>query len=394
MFRLVDERWDRQFAEALSDGVDELRIVCPFIKDGALKKLLRRKPRKIRVITRFNLADFAAGVSDVNALQRLLDAGATVRGVKNLHTKLYLFGESRAIITSANLTEAAMERNHELGIVSDDAVLMKNCHAYFNNLWQRSGSDLQRQRLESWDEKVTKYQVGGGRPNDAVGLDDFGVEAGIVESSPYRVPLVVTEASQAFVKLLGNADDRSSLSTHVLEEVESSGCHWAVCYPVRRRPIGVKDGDVIFMGRLTEDPNDIRVFGRAIGIAYKEGRDDATDADIERRGWKERWARYIRVHSAEFVDGTLADGVSLNEMMDTLEEDSFASTQRNSAKRRGNTNPRHSYRQQAAIKLSMEGKLWLDERLQEAFEKHGKVSQEQLNELDWPDSSLITQASG
>ncbi len=186
MFRLVDERWDRQFADALSEGADELRIICPFIKDGALKKLLRRKPRKIRVITRFNLADFATGVSDINALQRLLDAGAAVRGVKNLHAKLYLFGESRAIITSANLTEAAVERNHELGIVSDDADLMKNCHAYFDNLWQRAGSDLQEECLDSWDKKVTKYQVGGGRPNDAVGLDDFGVEAGIVESSPYR----------------------------------------------------------------------------------------------------------------------------------------------------------------------------------------------------------------
>ena len=35
---------------------------------------------------------------------------ARVRGVRNLHAKLYIFGESRAIITSCNLTEAALTR--------------------------------------------------------------------------------------------------------------------------------------------------------------------------------------------------------------------------------------------------------------------------------------------
>ena len=389
MFRLVDEQWDKQFAQASRKGTDSLRIICPYIKEGALNRLLRRKPREIQVITRFNLTDFATGVSDIIALRRLLDAGATIRGVKNLHAKLYLFGESRAIITSANLTEAAMRRNHELGTVSDDVTLMKKCHAYFESLWERAGSDLQGERLNNWHQKVTLYQVRGGRPNDAVGLDDFGVEAGIVKAPPDKLPLVVAETSQAFVKLLGSGDNRSLPSIHALEEIKGSGCHWAVSYPARRRPISVRDGDVIFMGRLTEDPNDIRVFGRAIGMAYQEGRDDATGSDIERRSWKERWARYIRVHSAEFVDGTLADGVSLNEMMDALEENSVASTQRNAARGEGNTNPRRSYSQQPAIKLSAEGILWLGERLQGAFERHGKVSQEELDELDWPDSSNI-----
>ena len=48
----------------------------------------------------------------------LLDAGASIRGIQNLHAKLYLFGTSRAIITSANLTEAALTRNQEFGTTS------------------------------------------------------------------------------------------------------------------------------------------------------------------------------------------------------------------------------------------------------------------------------------
>ena len=395
MFRLIDEQWDKQFDEASKEGADVLRIICPFIKDGALKKLLSRRHRKIQVITRFNLEDFAAGVSDINALRRLLDAGATVRGVKNLHAKLYIFGESRAIITSANLTEAAMARNHELGVVSDNAKLVKKCCAYFNKLWKSAaGSDLDGEQLESWGAKVRQYQLGGGRPNDAVGLGDFGVTTRIVESSSDRVPLVITGASQAFVKLLGSAESRSPLTTRVLEEIKSSGCHWAVCYPARRRPTGVRDDDIIFMGRLTENPIDIRVFGYAIGMAHKEGRDDATSSDIARRAWKNRWPRYIRVHDAKFVNGALADGISLYEMMDVLEENSVASTQENAAKGDGsNTNPRRAFMQRPDIRLSTEGRMWLYEKLQEAFEKHGKVSQVELDELDWPDLSDIPMAS-
>ena len=80
----------------------------------------------------------------------------------------------------------------------------------------------------------------------------------------------------------------------------------------------LKDDAGIFMGRLTRDPNDIRVFGWAIGMQHKPGRDDATLADIELRPWKEQWSRYIRVDRAEFVAGTMVNGVSLNELMNPL----------------------------------------------------------------------------
>ena len=86
---------------------------------------------------------------------------------------------------------------------------------------------------------------------------------------------------------------------------------------------------MIYFGSLVRDPKDIRVFGRAIGMAHKPGRDDATEADVARRSWKERYRRYVRVHDAEFVSGSLENGVSLNEMMDALRADAFASTQRN-----------------------------------------------------------------
>lgn len=198
------------------------------------------------------------------------------------------------------------------------------------------------------------------------------------------MPLVVADAPQAFVKLLGTGDNRAVLGLSTVEEIKSAGCHWAVCYPANKRPRSVKDGAVLFLGRMMRDPNDIRVFGRAIGMAHLPGRDDATSADIAERPWKEDWPRYVRVHDAEFVNGAMENGVSLNEMMDALKANAFASTQRNLTAGTGNTDPRRAYRQQAHVELSPDGVLWLSERLERAFAAHGKVLPETLEELDWP----------
>ena len=114
-------------------------------------------------------------------------------------------------------------------------------------------------------------------------------------------------------------------------------------------------------------------------MEYEAGRDDATLADIARRPWKEKWSRYIRVHHAEFVAGGMENGISLNELMATLSADSFASTQRNAASGEGNTNPLRAYLRRADVQLSGDGLSWLGERLQAAFEAHGKVPQEELD---------------
>jgi hypothetical protein len=301
--RLVDSGWSREIAEALQEDASELRIISPFIKIGALQRLLAAKPKAVKAITRFNVADFASGVSDIAALRQLLELGGPVRGVKNLHAKMYVFGSKRAIVTSANLTEAALDRNHEFGLVSDDQEIIGACHGYFNDLWARGGADLMTTQLAQWDETVTRHRAEGGRPNRPVDLGDFGADAGIMAAPPTALPIVVADATQAFVKFLGQGGDRAPLSLPTTVEVDRAGCHWGLSYPTTKRPTGVRDGAVMFIARLTTDPNDIRVFGRAIGMRHVPGRDDATPEDIQRRSFFGIWPRLIRVSGAEFVAG-------------------------------------------------------------------------------------------
>ena len=143
--------------DASSRDSRTLRLVCPFIKARILTRILTPRPESLQVIARFSLADFANGVSDIDAFELLLNVGGTVRGIQGLHAKLYVFGTSRAIITSANLTGSVLSGNHEFGVVTVDSAAVGSCHAYFDTLWQRAGSDLQRSRLDGWTLRLSRH---------------------------------------------------------------------------------------------------------------------------------------------------------------------------------------------------------------------------------------------
>lgn len=153
--RLVDAAWGTELTKALQADTSALRIISPFIKRRALERLLSLSPQTIQVVTRYNLDDFASGVSDIAALRSVLAVGGRVRGIRDLHAKLYLFGASRAIVTSANLTGAALDSNHEFGAVTDESTNVAACRAYFDRLWTQGVADLSAAQLDVWSDTVT-----------------------------------------------------------------------------------------------------------------------------------------------------------------------------------------------------------------------------------------------
>jgi hypothetical protein len=202
----------------------------------------------------------------------------------------------------------------------------------------------------------------------------------------YAIPSRVAASHQAFVKFFGEASNRIDRESRIFDEVSRAGCHWACTYPRGKRPRAVRDGAVMFMGRLVNEPNDTIIFGRAIGLRHEPGRDDATAADIKKRWWKDRWPHYVRVHDAEFVDGPLANGISLAELMEKWGPNSFFSTKMNLNVGAGNTDPRRAFMQQAAVQFTAESATWLNERLELAFEENGRITPAALEQLDWPET--------
>jgi hypothetical protein len=185
-----------------------LGIICPFIQKGPVELLLEAgKPRSLQVVTRFNLDDFACGVSDPAALRLLLTNGGRIRGVRGLHTKLYLIGDC-AISTSANLTDKGLHDNHEFGFISRDSGIIWKCRQYFNSLWHRAGDDLTLDRIDGWDEQLqSAVRAGTLGPR----LGDEGVKLWPEEDDEVDSVMEAEciDGQQAFVKFFGESENRA-----------------------------------------------------------------------------------------------------------------------------------------------------------------------------------------
>ncbi|MGP1283567.1 MAG: phospholipase D-like domain-containing protein [Parasphingopyxis sp.] len=373
-FKLLDGDWDKELAIAVTRSPDRIRIICPFIKLRTARRIKAQSSNVLEVITRFDLNGFYKGVSDISALMYFLDSGAEVRGIKNLHSKLFIFSNDCAIAGSANLTEAAITRNHEFGFVTERLSIVKHCHEYFETLWTAAKRGISTADLERW---LAKIESASQKANStSVILPDYGEKYGGRQSSfagqqsaaPRGEPLV-----QHFVKFFGRATDRAELSDTVEFHVRRSGCNWACTYPKGRRPRQVEDGARMFMCRMTAQPNDYRIFGKALGRSYRDGIDDATAAEIARRPWKADWPHYIRVWDGKFLNSNLAHGISLEEMMYELGPQSFLPTYRNYLLGEGNTDPRRSLMRKPHMQLTPQAAIWLEERLEQAFLRHGTL---------------------
>ncbi len=387
--RLVHAEWERELRAAIKLGGPTLRFVCPFIKESVITRLVQRTNLdSITVVTRFSLSDFAHGVSDIGALEVLDDAGADVRGLQDLHSKVFVFGSACAMVTSANLTEAGLARNPEFGCISTDGDFVAACDSYVTRL-HRESEPLDPDKLDEWQATVNDSLRRAGR--DPLGsLPDYGAAPSRPPAPPVRVAPAVdasnegwtAESQRAFIKFAGRGRERSPLDTRVLDEIDRSGSFKFCSYPkggghIRR----VWDGDTMFLSRMTHTPNDHRIIGRATGIEHDDEKDVATTAEIREREWLEEFPFLVRVHHPVFINGVLGDGISLDELMDELQADSFLSTQERARAGEADVNPRQSLARKADVRLSPEAFRWLTHRFEDALARHGSIPQAEIDTL-------------
>lgn len=365
----------------LSSGhVSHLRIITPFLRRSAIEKLIPRGLASIRLISRFALRDFLAGSSEIDALDCLLARPASVRGIQDLHAKVYIVDDRYALVTSANLTTGGLERNLELGVGGTDERLVSGAIAFFEHLWESATPDLTAERLAELRRGLHSAEARFGVPRATSGLRDYGAVC---------PRLTAIDASQCYVKFFARGPDRVERRSRILDLLHRSGCHWACTYPTGKRPRSVRTGSVMYMGFLVKNPNDVLIFGRGVAHKYVRGRDDASSADIRRRSWKRNFARYIRISDPVFLAGSLDGGISLNQLMNEMGHESFVSTARNMSQGSGNTNPRLAIRQQPAVKLTGVAAEWLARHFDFALATCGRLADDDMRDLDWPEGDLI-----
>ena len=94
---------------SVCSGAEHLIIAAPYIKADALTKVLAdvNPAASLICITRWNLHDFAAGVSDTECRTIVTERGGSFRLHPSLHAKYYRIDDV-ILVGSANLTSSAM----------------------------------------------------------------------------------------------------------------------------------------------------------------------------------------------------------------------------------------------------------------------------------------------
>lgn len=105
-----DERIWQQVRTLLHRATDHVHLIAPFIKLDVFQAVLAATPasvRQIDCVTRWSVAEVAAGVSDPEIVQLVNeDERLRVRLCHNLHAKLFL-ADTVGLVGSANLTRKA-----------------------------------------------------------------------------------------------------------------------------------------------------------------------------------------------------------------------------------------------------------------------------------------------
>ncbi|WP_461639196.1 phospholipase D family protein [Labilibaculum euxinus] len=361
------KNWYKKLLDELLN-TRELKIISPFVKEQVIRKIESQfNFENFELITRFNLQDFAMKVSSLSGLKFCVEKGASVFGIKDLHSKVYIFDKRAAIITSANMTNGGLVSNYECGIFITDKSVIQNLHNYFNDLKKIASNKLTIVNCDVWETKLVGIEVCKGK---ATSLSDYGATLTSFDKT-----------KNYYIKFFGKSDNRVELNFPITTEIDGALCHYACGFPLKKRPQQVKEGDIIFMARMTKNPNDYAIFGKAIALKYTEGRDIASKQEIAERSWKQQWPIYLRVKNPIFINGIMADGILLSDLLSKFDYNSFPSTRKRYDDGEIDIKPTKSLMRKAYVKLTHNSAEWLDQKLDEALNNAGQVDDEFLKRL-------------
>ncbi|MBS1903223.1 MAG: phospholipase D family protein [Bacteroidetes bacterium] len=378
---LYERNWKPFFQEELRK-TKHLKIISPFIGAGILSEVgATCDYSKIELITRFSLKDFATGVSNLDALKEATVQGAKIFGVQGLHSKVYLFDDRAAIVTSANLTENGLSNNFECGIYTSDPSTIHDLLLYFRYLQSIAGMPLSVLRCAEWQSELdAKPPIVAQPPTD---FHDYGANVSNIRTT-----------TSYYLKFFGDARDRVDDTFTIEEEVDRALCHYACGFSRSKRPLQINEGDVIFLGRLTRKPHDVAIFGKAIAIEFNDDRDWATLRERQEREWKRKWEAYLRFRNPVFQKGTMADCYRLSDLMKDLDYRSFVTTSERFDAGERNIAVHMSFRQQPYVRLTHQAATVVERQLQQRIGKHGRISQQFIDGLPKSDIDPESWVSG
>lgn len=123
---LINGPWCDTLLRLVEETEHSVTLVAPFVKAKAVSQVLEVKSPGVKVtaVSNFRVGCFWRGGSDTEAFDLILQSHGRVLNCQRLHAKIYVFDDTRAVVTSANLTPAGLSRSLEYGVLVSDPRLV------------------------------------------------------------------------------------------------------------------------------------------------------------------------------------------------------------------------------------------------------------------------------
>lgn len=399
---LSNDHYDVIF-DLFDSSEQSIEIVSPFLSLSMADKLcsiVSRQGLSCSFITRLYIQDMLSKANNLDALALMLDASIQVYAVKGLHTKLYLFDRTSAVLGSANFTTSGLKTNLELsllfrkepdvlgelnsyydgllsqikgeGAVTQD--MLAEAREVYKNVWAATkekgttfsgkmyGADLGSKTKFDTTASIMKELEACQKESDII-FDCFR-ETEVVEQIKYDHTI--------WLKFRGEADDRYDANdTFEITQVRLNGrLVYIENYPFKVSSI--KDGDEVYLACLTTDrkgKNQPIIMGRGIMRSFSPS-NEVHNEWVHDYPWMTRFHWFCVVDKFEVLNATVADGIPMDSVWEALGSDTYlASFGRNETA----AEVSRKHYQKAHIRLSGNAKAYIDKQFDTLAHKYGVV---------------------
>jgi hypothetical protein len=161
----LERGWHVALSQLVEQTEEHLLVAAPFITNEGSRFVMDKLPTPVRSTGRLHLltdlspAHVCDGSLEPAAVGDLYDAvaGAVLWHIPRLHAKVYVADHRRAIVTSGNLTAAALYRNLEYGVDIRDSRLVRTVIDQFA-LFQATGATVSRDQLANYVTAAAELQ--------------------------------------------------------------------------------------------------------------------------------------------------------------------------------------------------------------------------------------------
>ncbi|MCU0427830.1 MAG: phospholipase D-like domain-containing protein [Candidatus Kapabacteria bacterium] len=134
--KILKNPWKHEFLQLVASAEFSIKITSPFVKKNICEEIysVKNKEAKFELITTFKLANVYNGSLDMGGIEHILSRRGIVKNYPRLHSKIYIFDDSHAVVTSGNLTNGGLTSNFEYGIFIDEQSLVNDIVSDFTVL--------------------------------------------------------------------------------------------------------------------------------------------------------------------------------------------------------------------------------------------------------------------